>query len=287
MNRYIGFHVSIAGGIHKALQELQIRTVNTGQIFLKNSNRWQGKPYTEEMLSLFFAEWEHDPECRLFAHSGYLINPAAAADEENWQKSVDAIIDELQRAETLRIPWLVLHPGNHKGRGEAWGIKRVAYTLDRAIEQSNTTYTGILLETTAGQGTSLGYSFEHLRDIIALSKYQQKFGICFDTCHAFAAGYDFRTQAGLSKILEKLDTTIGIPHVHLIHLNDSKHEIGSRRDRHEHIGEGKIGWQGFKNFLQEEAIAHVPIVMETPKEKGIERETDMKNLRVVYDIIAS
>jgi deoxyribonuclease-4 len=271
--------------MHRAFDEMRELSINAFQIFLKSSNRWQDRPYKREDLDLFRGEWYNHPEVRIFAHSGYLINPATN-DPQNRAKSLNALIDELNRAEKLNIQWVVLHPGSHKGSGSADGISRCAELIDKAFAKAQST-SGILLETTSGQGNTIGSSFEDIASIIDESKNPDRIGVCLDTCHVFSAGYDFSTPAGLSLMMNEFDRIIGIDKLKLIHLNDSKYEAGTNKDRHEHLGKGRIGENGFKLLLNDKRVRDVPVILETPKGRADRIKSDMENLRKVFSIIQS
>ena len=259
--RKTGFHLSISGGVHKAVIEANREGYDALQIFLKNSNRWEGPPLKEKDIEIFKTEWEKNSDLEIYAHTGYLIN--IGGEGENLVKSMDLLNDELFRSSILGVKYLVLHPGNHLGAGVDEGIKRIAANLDRTFEGSNAS-TEILLETTAGQGTSVGHRFEHIRDIMALSSYNSRLAVCLDTCHIFAAGYDMSKPEGYDEMITAFDKIIGIDKLRLIHLNDSKKDMGSHVDRHDHIGKGIIGEKGFELLLTDERIKHVDIVLETP-----------------------
>jgi len=277
MIRYIGFHLSIAGGIYRAFDDMSLLSINAFQIFLKSSNRWQDKPYNRIDLDLFRERRNSHPEVRIFAHSAYLINPATDT-AQNRTKSLNALIDELNRAEKLGIRWIVLHPGSHKGAGVDRGVTRAAELIDNAFGKSNST-AGILLETTSGQGNSIGCSFENISRIIEESKNNSRLGVCLDTCHVFAAGYDFTTPAGMNLMMNEFDRIIGLDRLKLIHCNDSKYKAGTNKDRHEHLGKGLIGDAGFKLFLNDRRLRDVPIILETPKEGSDRLESDRENLQ--------
>lgn len=277
--RHIGFHFSAAGGPEKALERAGDLNVDTVQIFLKNNNRWQGPPVKEQQIADFKYLREKQGPYRLFAHAGYLINPAG--DGEVLEKSRRSLGDELHRASLLEIPYLVLHPGSHRDLGRTEGIKRIIETLDGTFE-ADSGDTVILLETTAGQGTSIGHRFEDLEEIMAASRFPQRLAVCLDTCHIFAAGYDLVDPEGYEKTIEQFSRFIGLEKLKLIHLNDSKRQKESRVDRHEHIGEGLIGDKGFKNLLNDRRLEDVPLVLETPKPDA---NSDQRNLERVLSLI--
>ena len=259
--RKTGFHLSISGGVQKAVIEANREGFDALQIFLKNSNRWEGPPLKEKDIEIFKEEWNKNRDLEIYAHTGYLIN--IGGEGENLVKSMNLLNDELHRSTLLGVEYLVLHPGNHLGAGVDEGIKRIAANLDRTFERSSSS-AEILLETTAGQGTSLGHRFEHIRDIMALSSYNSRLAVCLDTCHIFAAGYDMSTPEGYEEMITAFDRIIGIDKLRLIHLNDSKKDMGSHVDRHDHIGKGIIGEKGFEMLLTDDRIKHVDVVLETP-----------------------
>jgi deoxyribonuclease-4 len=282
--RSIGVHVSIAGGVYHAFDDMRELSINAFQIFLKSSNRWQDKPYKKEDIDKFKEECRANPEVKIFAHSAYLINPAAD-DATNRHKSLDALVDEMNRAEKLGIAWLVLHPGSHKGTGTDSGISRAVDLIDKAFEKCHST-TGILLETTAGQGNAIGCTFDDLAQIIDESKNKSKFGVCLDTCHVFSAGYDFTTSAGLNLMISEFDRIIGLNKLKLIHCNDSKYDVGTNKDRHEHIGKGKIGEEGLRILLNHKKLVDVPVILETPKDGTDKYESDRENLKKIMKLLA-
>jgi deoxyribonuclease-4 len=274
--RKLGVHLSISGGLVKSFERAEELNIDTMQIFLKNSNRWQAPQYKPEDIETFTSKWKEMKGFTIFAHSGYLINLAGKG--ENLEKSIKAMADELRRAEVLGVRSIVVHPGSHLGEGIDEGITQAALSIDRAYVEAGDPPIEILLETTAGQGSSVGHSFSHLAGILSESKKGNKLNVCLDTCHIFAAGYDFSTKQGLQKTIDEFDAEIGIERLKLIHLNDSKREAGSRVDRHEHIGKGKIGPAGFKHFLNHEKLRDIPLVLETPKS---DENADRKNLERV------
>jgi deoxyribonuclease IV len=278
--RSIGVHLSISGGMHHALEKADELGIQAVQIFLKNSNRWIARPYTDEDIREFKDARARIPGIRIFAHTGYLINLAGEGD--TLVKSIQALGDELNRASLLGIDCLVLHPGSHGGRGMESGINRVADSLNSILDKKQKTI--VLLETTAGQGASIGHRFEHLRSIIDSVTLKSKLGICLDTCHIFAAGYDISEKQKFNAVINEFDEMIGLDRLRLIHINDSKRECGSRVDRHEHIGKGRIGIEGFKLLLNSTRLKKIPCVLETPKFN--DDEADKKNLKVLRRLIA-
>lgn len=243
------------------------------QVFTRNASRWQSKPLAQQNIDKFKAAHQVSPIQQVFAHDSYLIN-LASAEEEKWLRSIDAFIDELERCAILGIQGLVMHPGAHLGEGEEWGLRRIADAFSEIFSRS-TNDVQVLLETTAGMGSHLGWRFEHLAIIIDLVP-QHNFGICFDTCHVFAAGYDFSTQQGYAEVMHRFDQLIGLEKIRLFHINDSKKPCASRVDRHEHVGRGHIGEAGFACLMQDERLLQVAKILETPP--GEANEEDLRNL---------
>jgi deoxyribonuclease-4 len=279
-----GSHLSIAGGMHNAIIEAQRLQFDTVQVFTKNQQQWKVKPLEEAAV----ADWKTHGKAAGFkqtvSHDSYLIN-LASPDEALWRKSIDLFAEELRRCEQLGIPFLVTHPGAHVGSGEEVGLVRIAAALDELFDQVDAPHVTTCLEITAGQGSCLGARLEHLATIIEKVKQSKKLGVCLDTAHLFAAGYDFRGRkyAAFRKELEK---TIGIKRVKVLHLNDSKKELGSRVDRHDHIGLGTIGVEGFEPFVNDEAFAAVPKILETPKGKRDDgQDWDAVNLAVLKGLM--
>ncbi|UCF00913.1 MAG: deoxyribonuclease IV [Deltaproteobacteria bacterium] len=279
----LGAHMSIAGGLHLAFTRIQEVQGESLQIFLGNQRQWQTVPLTSEMVEDFRQQWKETNAMPVAAHDSYLIN-LAAPDPTTLEKSVAAFADELQRAAILGIPCLITHPGSHRGGGVEAGLERFVENMDRALTISKTSTVMVLIENTAGQGTNLGSTFEEIAFIISASRYGDGIGVCFDTSHAFAAGYDIRTRATYEKTFSQFDRIIGLERLKFFHINDSKRPLGSRVDRHEHIGKGEIGLTGFRLLLNDPRFQQHPMVLETPK--GKELEEDKANLRVLRSLIA-
>jgi deoxyribonuclease-4 len=276
----IGAHVSIAGGIHKAFERGARLQCSAIQIFLKNSNQWNAKELTESDRQSF-REAQRNSEIRtVLAHDSYLIN-LASPDPRLHRKSLDALIGELKRADLLGVPYLVLHPGAHMGAGVDSGIRRIAGSLRRALEAAGPSVR-ILLENTAGQGSCLGYRFEHLADLLDQIG-PGRAGVCLDTCHLFAAGYDIRTRAEYAKTMREFHRMIGLEHIAAFHVNDSKRELGSRVDRHTHIGQGCIGLDAFRYLMNDKRFSAIPKILETPKGPGIDQ--DLMNLAALRSLV--
>lgn len=252
------------------------------QIFTKNNNQWKGKPLEREDMARL-GENSKKLGVQVFAsHDCYLIN-LASPDREILKKSREAFLDEIDRADALGIPCLVFHPGAHTGAGEKEGIKRIAESLDWALQKRPDRRTTLTLETTAGQGSSIGHRFEQLARIMEAVEKPERLGVCLDTCHVFAAGYEINTETGYSKTFKEFDSIIGLDRLKMFHLNDSKRELGSRVDRHEHIGKGHIGLAGFRLLVNDRRFFKTPMILETPK--GPEELEDIVNLRTLARLI--
>lgn len=278
-----GSHLSIAGGLHNALLEAERLHMEVAQIFTKNQQQWRCKPLTDEAIAAWRAESSRLGFTQTVSHDSYLIN-LASADKKLWRASVDLFAEELRRGDLLGIPYLVAHPGAHLGAGEAAGLKRVGQGLAAVYEQIPGTAVITCLEITAGQGTSLGYRLEHLAEIITQFAEPQRLGVCLDTAHLFAAGYDFRGRK-YPAFRRQVEATIGLSRVKVLHLNDSKKDLGSRVDRHEHIGQGKIGLSGFTGFVRDPAFRQIPKILETPKEDHPNGQPwDAVNLQVLRSL---
>ena len=277
-----GSHTSIAGGLHLAVERAQEVGCDVVQIFTKNNNQWNCKPITETDAKLFAEALERTGIGAAIAHASYLIN-LASPDEELWKKSLDALIVEWQRAEQLKLDGLVVHPGAHMKATPEEGMQRVVQAVNRASESVAPRSCRLLLENTAGQGSCLGHSIEQLSEMLRGIQKPEHVGVCWDTCHALAAGYDFRTAAGLKSMVNQLEEKVGLANLRAVHINDSKKDCGSRVDRHEHIGHGFIGEAGFKRFLACSAFKNLPMYLETAKEKddATGEEWDVINLRTL------
>jgi deoxyribonuclease-4 len=299
-----GSHLSTAGGLHNAIlaaEKLDMKTVQVftasprtwgtknihsvnGLFLTKNQQQWKCKPLDAETCQCWAKERDRLKWARTVSHASYLIN-LASPDDALWQKSIDLFVEELSRCAILKIPYLVIHPGAHMGSGEEAGLKRIAAAIDRARKGSNAQAVSICLEITAGQGTSLGCKLEHLAQIISEVAQPATVAVCLDTAHLFAAGYDFRPPK-YEAFRKAISRTVGLKRVKVLHLNDSKKALGSRVDRHEHIGLGTIGIDGFRPFIQDEAFAKVPKILETAKEKHADgRDWDAVNLEVLRGLM--
>ena len=272
----IGAHMSIAGGLHLAIARGEETGCAAIQVFTKNASQWRGKAISPVEADAFRQAWQESSIGPVIAHDSYLIN-LAAPDEAMWRKSIAAFVDEMERCATLGIPELVMHPGAHLGAGEAAGLQRLSAAF-REIFAAGPTGVSVLLENTAGQGTCLGHRFEHLAAVIEQVP-EGRFGVCFDTCHAWAAGYDLATAAGYAAVISEFDRVIGLERLRAFHVNDCKKGLGCRVDRHEHIGRGSIGEAGFAALMQDPRFAGVPKILETPKGEGA--ELDRVNLALL------
>jgi deoxyribonuclease IV len=275
-----GSHLSIAGGMQNALLEAEKLGMETVQVFTKNQQQWKCKPLAEDVIEQWGSQKKRLKFDQTVSHDSYLIN-LASPDDKLRQSSIELFIEELSRCVTLDIPYLVTHPGAHVGTGEEAGLQRIAASLDRVHEALPTPKTITCLEITAGQGSSLGYKLEHLATIIEKVREPKRLGVCLDTAHLFAAGYDFRGKK-YAAFRKELDSIVGVKRVKVLHLNDSKKELGSRVDRHEHIGLGKIGKEGFIPFVRDADFADIPKILETPKEQSPDgRPWDAVNLETL------
>ena len=278
MTAPLGAHVSVAGGAHKAFGRGRDIGCDALQIFVKNANQWSAKPLAEDAVARFRKAHEADP-VPLVAHASYLIN-LCAVNEETHAKSRAALTDELERCTLLGVPGLVLHPGAHMKAGEDAGLEGIARSLDAVFAANPDLETKVLLENTAGQGTVLGYRFEQLGRIVDLVEAPERLGVCFDSCHAFAAGYDLRDESGYEALWEAFDEHVGLGKLEAVHLNDSKFPLGERKDRHATIGAGEIGPGFFARIVHDERFAKIPMVVETPLgDDGDGHRRDLETLR--------
>ena len=278
----LGAHESIAGGVHRAFDRAQSVGCDAVQIFVRPNRSWAVPPLTEEDVALFRARAAETEIRPVVAHSSYLLNLASPKDDL-WHRSIDTLIIELERCDALGVRWLVLHPGAHVGTGEKAGLTRMARALGDVHIATPRLRARILLETTAGQGTRLGHRFEHLAWLLEHTVEGERLGICLDTCHAFAAGYELRTPEGYAATIEAFDQRIGLGRLKAVHLNDSKGELGSRKDRHEHIGRGHIGLAGFRRLLNDPRMERLPGLLETPKSDDLHE--DRQNLTLLRSLL--
>jgi deoxyribonuclease-4 len=278
--------MSVAGGLSLAVERALAVDATALQIFVKSSRRWSAPPLDEREAALFR---EASAEAGLapysMAHASYLIN-LASPNPAVRERSIAALADEANRCSRLEIPSLVLHPGSHGGAGARTGLDRVVAALDQVLEaQTASRWPRILLENTAGQGATLGHRFEELGYLLQRSRHPERLGVCLDTCHALAAGYELRDRRSYRASMAELDRQVGLGRVLAFHLNDSKHELGSRRDRHEHIGKGRLGLEPFRMLLNDRRFRDTPMILETPK--GPELAEDRENLRVLRGLLAA
>jgi len=278
----LGSHISIAGGVHKAVERAQRIGCTTMQIFVKNNNQWKGAPLKDEDVSTYNNLLAKSSIGPVVAHDTYLINLCAITDEL-LQKSRDTLKDEFDRCERLGVQYLNFHPGSHMGRGEEEGIKRIAESINEIHRLTAGFRVKSVLETTAGQGSSVGHRFEELRAIIDLIDERHRMAVCVDTCHIFAAGYDIATETGYERTFAEFEAVVGLERLVAFHVNDSKRELGSRVDRHEHIGKGRIGKEGFSFLMNDPRFAKVPKILETPK--GEDMAEDKVNMRILRKLI--
>ncbi len=281
---YLGAHMSIAGGIHLAFDRLNEIQGSALQIFTTNHRQWRLGKLSPWAIELFKYRWEQYGGIPVAAHAIYLIN-LAARDEPTLSRSITAFAEELARCASLGIQYLIMHPGAHLGEGTEAGLIRFVKNLDRAIESSGPEPVSVLIENTAGQGSSLGSSFEEINFILKNARYGETMGVCYDTSHGFAAGYDMRDEDAYGLTISRFDQAIGIGRLRFFHLNDSKRELGSRVDRHEHIGKGKIGLNGFRLLLNDPRFRDRPMVLETPKGKDLKE--DKENMGVLRSLLES
>lgn len=274
--------MSIAGGVHTAVERAVSIGCTTFQMFVKNNNQWNGKPLTENDVATYKKLLSEARIGPVVVHDTYLIN-LCAKDKLILQKSRTALRDELDRCEVLGVEYLNFHPGAHMGAGEEEGIKLIAESLNIIHEQTPGYRVKSVIETTAGQGTAIGYTFEHLRKIVDLVEQDQRMAVCMDTCHVFAAGYDIATEKGYERTFDEFDAIVGLERLIAFHFNDSKRELGSRIDRHEHIGKGKIGRSGFGFLMNDERFANIPKILETAK--GPDMKEDVMNMRTLKRLI--
>lgn len=278
MNDYLGAHMSISGGLHLAIDRAVAAGCGVLQIFTRNSNQWRGKPVSESDTELFRTKFAASGLREVISHDIYLINLASPPGETR-DKSLAAFRDELETCTRLGISKIVMHPGSHLADSPQAGLERVIAAFDQLFEEVPQFEGRVLIETTAGQGSNLGRTFEELAAIINASCFPDKFGVCFDTCHTFAAGYDTATEDGYADTMQQFDRLIGLERLHCFHLNDSKKGLGSRVDRHEHIGQGALGLNPFRFILNDPRFRAVPKILETPK--GDNDEMDAVNLGIL------
>lgn len=281
-NILLGAHMSIAGGVHTAVDRATSIGCTALQVFTKNNNQWNGKPFTENDIALYKQKISSAEIAPVVSHDSYLIN-LCATNPDILKKSRAAFIDELERCEQLGIPLLNFHPGSHLGKGDDEGIKGICESMNIAHDATKNFKVKSVLEATAGQGTNVGYKFEHLRAIIDGVEHPERMAVCIDTCHIFAAGYDIATEKGYKETFKLFDEIIGLERLVAFHINDSKKELGSHVDRHEHIGKGAIGLEGFRFLMNDERFVNIPKILETPKSDDLHE--DVENMKVLMGLL--
>ncbi|MDO4571346.1 MAG: deoxyribonuclease IV [Planctomycetia bacterium] len=285
----LGAHESISGGLYRAVETAAALGCQCVQIFTKNSNQWNAKPLSKKDIDLFHGAREKLGIQYVLVHDSYLIN-LGSPDDALWSRSIQAFEHELLRANELDLPYVVMHPGSYTTSSESEGLARIAEGLNVILKKVAGIKTIPLLENTAGQGTNLGWKLDHLASIIEHVS-EGELGVCFDTCHAFAAGYDFSTPEKYEALWAEFDAKIGLSRLRAFHLNDATKDLGSRIDRHAHIGCGKIPLDSFRLLLNDAKFRPIPMYLETPKgtttnEKGEEEDWDIVNLRVLRSLVA-
>jgi len=278
----LGVHMSIAGGVDESVLRGADAGCDAIQIFTSSSRTWKTRDLSPDEIKTFHTNCRNTGIHSVVAHDSYLVN-LASADKNIRRKSITVLTQELRRCHLLRIPYLVIHPGSATDGNESIGISRIADALQIVLRSLPSARTVILLETTAGQGNCIGNKFEDLAAILSLARFPKRLGVCLDTCHVFAAGYEIRTRKSYRDTMRELDESVGIHRLHVFHLNDSKKEIGSRVDRHEHIGEGCLGLEPFQFLLNDKRFENHPMLLETPK--GPDLRKDLENLRVLRNLI--
>ncbi|MBA3652138.1 MAG: deoxyribonuclease IV, partial [Chthoniobacterales bacterium] len=272
---------SIGGGVHRAIERARSIECTAMQIFVKNNMQWFAPPLAREEIRAFLEHAQRAELTSVFAHANYLIN-LAATNPQFLANSIRSLSEELVRADQLGLPFLVLHPGAHLGAGEEAGLTKVVQSIDQIFRRIPKVKIRIALETTAGQGSCLGHTFEHLAAIIANVREPERLCVCLDTAHVFAAGYDLTSEAGTRKMFREFERTIGLERLVALHLNDSKTGRGSRVDRHEHIGKGQMGLEAFRFIMRARRFQKIPKVLETPK--GKELLEDVENMKTLREL---
>jgi deoxyribonuclease IV len=279
-----GAHMSVAGGLHNALLDAQRHGCETVQLFSKNASQWNAPDLSDEQVKLFRRTLAETRLRLPIVHDSYLIN-LATPDEANYRRSIEAFVVEMERAERIGASYLVMHPGAHLGSGEEMGLRRVAAALDEVHGRCPGYRLMVLLETTAGQGTTLGHRFEHLAGILERVSAPKRLGVCLDTCHVFAAGYSLASETDYHATFRAFERLIGLSKLKAFHLNDSRKPLGSRVDRHEHIGRGCMGLEPFRLLVNDKRFRNRPMVLETAKEEGDSDDMDTINLATLRGLI--
>ena len=277
-----GFHISIAGGFSRVVERAEARGCETIQFFSRNPRGWEYSPLNKKDVEAFRSSIESSYLSPVFLHLPYLPN-IGSTKSKFYKRSIHSIATDLQRAERLGARYLISHIGHRLEASEDQAIEAVSQGIDRAFEKVKNAVI-LLLENTAGQGTEIGYTFEQIKKIIDGVSDHERVGVCLDTAHSFGAGYDLSNKDGIERTLEVFDQTLGLKRLHLLHLNDSKTALGSRKDRHWHIGEGYIGREGFRYLVNHPSLNHLPGIMETPRKDTVE---DLKNMEVIRSLVES
>ncbi|MGZ3535517.1 MAG: deoxyribonuclease IV [Thermodesulfobacteriota bacterium] len=275
-----GFHVSIAGGFSKVAERARVRSCETIQFFSRNPRGWKYSPLNKKEVEEFRSSVRSAGFSPIFLHMPYLPN-IAFSKSKFYKPSIQSLVIDLRRAERLGAQFLIIHIGHGMESSEEEAIEAVSQGINRAFEKVKNVVT-LLMENTAGQGTEIGYKFDQIKKIIEGVEEDGRLGVCLDTAHTIEAGYDISKKEGLEKTLEQFDKTVGLKRLHLLHLNDSKTPLGSRRDRHWHIGEGYIGREGFRTLINHPLLKHLPGIMETPRKDTVE---DLKNMEVIKSLV--
>ncbi len=281
-NLILGAHFSIAKGFHDAVYQAKSYGCNALQMFTKNATTWKERTVTQAEQERFEQAKTDTGIQSIATHTSYLIN-LASPDPKKHAMSYGALKQEIIRSSALKIPFCVLHPGAHMDSGIDAGLLKISETINRLFSETEEATSRLLLETTAGQGSGLGHTFEQLAEIINRIERKERIGICLDTCHIFAAGYDIRTQETYQQTMNHFDATLGLNLLFVIHINDSKKDLGSRVDRHTHIGKGALGVDAFKHILNDEKLFHVPKLLETAKKEG-DIDWDQRNFDLLRSI---
>jgi deoxyribonuclease IV len=277
--------MSIAGGLDLAIERGASVGCTAIQIFNKSNNQWAARPVGEAEVERFRAARTRAGIGPVVAHDSYLIN-LCSPDDALYARSIGAVVEELERCARLGVEWLVVHPGGHMGQGEDFGVRRMAGAIDEIHGRLAGCPTGIAIETMAGQGTVIGHRFEQIAAILARVKTPECLGVCLDTCHVFAAGYDLRTPRRYAETMRRFGGEIGFKRLRVVHVNDSKKELGGRVDRHEHIGKGCLGLGAFRLLMNDERFLDVPLLLETPKDEKTCKE-DVHNLTTLMGLVDS
>ncbi|HYA94361.1 MAG TPA: deoxyribonuclease IV [Thermodesulfobacteriota bacterium] len=275
-----GFHISIAGGFSKVVERARVRNCETIQFFSRNPRGWKYSPLNKKEVKSFRSSLQPPVLFPIFLHMPYLPN-IASSKSTFYKRSIHSIATDLKRAEQLGAQYLIIHIGHRMESSEDQAIEAVSQGIDQAFEKVRNAII-LLVENTAGQGTEVGYTFDQIKKIIEGVHDHQRMGVCLDTAHTFEAGYDLSDKNEIDRTLEKFDQTIGLRRLHLLHLNDSKTPLGSRKDRHWHIGEGHIGLEGFRHLVNHPSLRHLPGIMETPRKDTVE---DLKNMKVIRSLV--